>query len=161
MPRVADILRAANPDASYASWAIRFAASLDGIITVLSGMSNLEQVEDNVSYMRDFTPLNADELAVIERARQELTSVDSIPCTACHYCTDGCPQNIPIPDIFSAYNRRLVWDDDEGARKRYAEAVSAEGAGRVSGLHRLRSVRGCLPAGPPGNRVAQEVRRGV
>lgn len=149
VPRVADILRAANPDASYASWAIRFAASLDGIITVLSGMSNLEQVEDNVSYMRDFTPLSTDELAVIEHARQELTSVDSIPCTACHYCTDGCPQNIPIPDIFSAYNRRLVWDDDEGARKRYAEAVSTEGAGRVSDCIACGQCEGACPQGLP------------
>ena len=149
VPRVADILRAANPDASYASWAIRFAASLDGIITVLSGMSNFEQVEDNVSYMRDFTPLSTDELAVIEHARQELTSVDSIPCTACHYCTDGCPQNIPIPDIFSAYNRRLVWDDDEGARKRYAEAVSAEGAGRASDCIACGQCEGACPQSLP------------
>lgn len=131
VPQVADILREADPAASCASWAIRFAASLDGIITVLSGMSTLAQVEDNVSYMRDFKPLTDSERAVIERVQQELAAIDSIPCTGCHYCTDGCPMHIPIPDIFSAYNRKLVWDDAEGARRRYEDAVSAEGAGRA------------------------------
>ena len=132
VPQVADILRAADPDASPASWAIRFAASLDGIITVLSGMSTLAQVEDNVSYMRDFKPLTDEERAVIERVQQELAAIDSVPCTACHYCTDGCPKHIPIPDIFSAYNRLLIYGDEAGAQKRYDEAVSAESAGRAS-----------------------------
>ena len=91
---------------SYASWAIRFVASLDNIITVLSGMSSLEQMEDNLSYMKDFKPLNEAEQAAIRQAQQALNADKSIPCTACHYCTEGCPMSIPIPEIFTVANRR-------------------------------------------------------
>lgn len=107
--KVQEILRQADPKASFASWAIRYAASLDGIITVLSGMSNLEQMEDNLSYMKDFRPLNADEQQAIRQAQEAINGVKSIPCTACHYCTGGCPKQIPIPEIFVARNRQLVW----------------------------------------------------
>lgn len=127
---VARVLREADPDASLASWAIRFVASLEGIVTVLSGMSTLAQVEDNVSYMRDFEPLDADERAAISRAQAELAKIESIPCTGCHYCTPGCPQGIPIPEIFSAFNRKLVFGQEERARREYASAV--EGGGSAS-----------------------------
>ena len=106
IPAVKEILRAENPDASFASWAIRYVASMDNIITVLSGMSNIGQMEDNLSYMRDFKPLNAHEQDVIRRAQDALNADRAIPCTACHYCTEGCPMNIPIPEIFSVANRR-------------------------------------------------------
>ena len=101
------LFREYAPDMSPASWAIRFAASLDGIITVLSGMSSVEQMEDNLSYMRNFKPLNDDEQAIIRRAQRILGHSAEIPCTACHYCTDGCPKQIPIPDIFTAANKQL------------------------------------------------------
>ena len=107
--KVQEIFRQADPKASFASWAIRYAASLDGIITVLSGMSNLEQMEDNLSYMKDFRPLNAHEQQAIRKAQEAINGVKSIPCTACHYCTGGCPKQIPIPEIFAARNRQLVW----------------------------------------------------
>ncbi len=90
---------------SYAGWAIRYAASLDNILTVLSGMSSLAQMEDNLSYMKDFRPLSADEQAVIARAQAVLNADQSIACTACHYCTEGCPMSIPIPEIFTVRNR--------------------------------------------------------
>ena len=106
IPAVKEILKAEDPDASCASWAIRYVASLDNIITVLSGMSNIQQMEDNLSYMRDFRPLNAHEQEVIRRAQAALDEDRAIPCTACHYCTEGCPMNIPIPEIFSVSNRR-------------------------------------------------------
>ncbi len=106
VPAVRDILLAADPTASLASWAIRFAASLDGVITVLSGMSNVAQMADNISFMKDFRPLSDAELDVIRRAQGELESDKSIPCTACRYCVSGCPANIPIPDIFSVANRQ-------------------------------------------------------
>ena len=80
---------------SYSSWAIRFAASLDNILAVLSGMSNIAQMEDNLSYMKDFKPLSEHEQEVIKEAQQALDRDQSIPCTACHYCTEGCPMNIP------------------------------------------------------------------
>lgn len=132
IPQVRDILQAANPDASLASWAIRYAASLEGVITVLSGMSTLEQVDDNLSYMRDFKPLDKNERAAIEAAQRAIAEVESIPCTACHYCTGGCPMSIPIPEIFAARNRRLVWNQGERAQREYEKAVGAEGAGRAS-----------------------------
>lgn len=94
-----------NQNLSYASWAIRFAASLDGIITVLSGMSNLEQVEDNISYMKNFVPLSDYEKSVIKEVQTILSDNTLIPCTACHYCTDGCPKQIPIPEIFDIKNK--------------------------------------------------------
>lgn len=123
---VADLFKAANPDASFASWAIRYAASMDGIITVLSGMSNTAQMEDNLSYMRDFKPLSADEQAVIQKAQDILAAGESIACTACRYCVDGCPMNIPIPDVFRAMNEAQTFDFDSGKR-RYERSVSAGG----------------------------------
>jgi predicted aldo/keto reductase-like oxidoreductase len=105
--------------ASYSSWAIRFAASLPGVITVLSGMSSLEQMDDNTSYMRDFKPLSDDEREVIEKARQALTELPNVPCTACAYCVPGCPMSIVIPQIFDAMNKKLMFDDEPAARFGY------------------------------------------
>ena len=82
---------------SFASWAIRFAASQEGVVTVLSGMSSLEQMDNNLSYMKDFQPLNAQENDVILKARDILSKANQIACTGCHYCTEGCPMQIPIP----------------------------------------------------------------
>ena len=92
--------------ASYPSWAIRFVASQENILTVLSGMSSLAQMEDNLSYMRDFKPLDDHEMEVIRAAQKALDQDKSIPCTGCHYCTKGCPMNIPIPEIFTVENRK-------------------------------------------------------
>lgn len=105
---VQKLLRDANPDASFSSWAIRFAASLEGVITVLSGMSTLEQMQDNLSYMKNFQPMTEEEHQVIAKAQEEFGKSPAIACTACHYCTEGCPQQIAIPDIFTAMNKRLV-----------------------------------------------------
>ena len=129
VPGVQKILKEANPDASFASWAIRFAASLDGIITVLSGMSNLAQMQDNLSYMKDFKPLTEAEQAVIRRAQQALNEDTSIPCTACHYCTDGCPMNIPIPEIFTVSNRQR---GNEAFRGRREYTIATTGRGKAS-----------------------------
>lgn len=118
------------PNASCASWAIRFAASLDGVLTVLSGMSNTQQMEDNLSYMRDFQPLNADERKIIEQAQRLLGQSSAIACTACHYCTEGCPRQIPIPEIFSSANLHLANGQLDQARQQYAAAV--EGRGKAS-----------------------------
>ncbi len=123
-PRVVrEVLFEANPDASFASWAIRYAASMDGVLTVLSGMSTLEQVQDNVSYMANFKPLSADEQAVVQRAQDLLAGVHQYKCTACHYCTDGCPMGIPIPDFFKAMNQKLIFENEESALRRYRQAA--------------------------------------
>ncbi len=106
IPAVRAILDAADPSASCASWAVRYAASLDNIVTVLSGMSSVAQMKDNLSYMRDFKPLDDRERAVIAEAQRALDADRSIPCTGCHYCTDGCPMRIPIPEIFTVMNRK-------------------------------------------------------
>lgn len=124
---VKDLLTSARPDLSVASWAIRFVASLDGIITVLSGMSTEEQMADNLSYMADFKPLSEDEKKVIKQAQDILDGIDSIPCTSCHYCTDGCPMQIPIPEIFSARNKQLIWEQKEAGQADYDKAVSNKG----------------------------------
>ena len=124
---VKDILTAADPKASAASWAIRYAASLDGIITVLSGMSNREQMEDNLSYMRQFRPLDEKEQASILCAQKELASIPSIACTGCRYCTDGCPMGIPIPGVFSAMNLVLIYHQTERAKGEYGWQTQGKG----------------------------------
>lgn len=144
---VAQVLKKADPDSSYASWAIRFAASLDGIITVLSGMSNIEQMQDNLSYMRDFKPLNEAEQEVIRKAQQALASVEQIPCTRCHYCTDGCPMQIKIPEIFAARNRQLIWNQTEWGQNEYNDAV--KGSSKASD---------CIQCGQCENACPQQIK---
>ena len=106
IPTARAILDAAGGPLSYAGWALKYAASLEGIFTVLSGMSSLEQMEDNLRCMKDFTPLTEAEREVIKKVQTALDQDQSIPCTSCRYCTKGCPMNIPIPDIFTVANRR-------------------------------------------------------
>ena len=121
---VKKLFKSVHPELSYASWAIRFAASLDGVITVLSGMSNIAQMEDNLSYMKNFQPLNEEEQKVIQQAQHIIGHSAAIPCTACRYCTKGCPKEIRIPDIFSAMNKQLANGQAEEARTAYVLAVS-------------------------------------
>ena len=102
-------------DGSPASYAIRFAASFDQIAMVLSGMSNMEQMEDNLSYMTDFQPLNAGEQETIEKVRTLYQAQHKIPCTACRYCVDGCPAGIPIPEIFALMNQKLGGEEFDAA----------------------------------------------
>lgn len=96
---------------STASYAIRFAAGFPGMMMVLSGMSSLEQMEDNISFMKDFSPLSAEELAAVEEVQRIFRSKQLIACTACRYCTDGCPRHISIPDLFSTMNTKLLHAD--------------------------------------------------
>lgn len=101
------LLKDYAPDQSLASWAIRFAAGHDGILTVLSGMSNLEQLRDNMSYMKHFTPLCAQEKDVLRNVVSVIHDAIAIPCTGCNYCTGGCPKQIRIPEYFALYNAEM------------------------------------------------------
>ncbi|MBQ9208176.1 MAG: aldo/keto reductase [Oscillospiraceae bacterium] len=140
---VKKLFKAYHPDMSYASWAIRFVASLDGIITVLSGMSNIEQMKDNISYMKDFVPLNDEELEIIRKAQRIMGHSSTIPCTACHYCVDGCPKSIRIPDIFVAMNRQLGDGQIENAGELYAKAT--DGSGKASDCIRCKKCENACP----------------
>jgi len=114
---------------SYAGWAVRFVASQPGVMVVLSGMSSLAQMEDNLSYMRDFKPLDAHEEEVIRAAQEALNAYKAIPCTGCHYCTEGCPMNIPIPEIFTVANRK---EGSPEFRTRREYTIVTQGRGRAS-----------------------------
>lgn len=116
---LSNILKEANPTASLASWAIRFAASLKGLVTVLSGMSALDQMENNLSYMQNFRPLDNEEKKVIKTVQKALELIPSIPCTSCQYCTKGCPQEIMIPKIFGAMNINLIYNNLKEAKRKY------------------------------------------
>ena len=96
---------------SYASYAVRFAAGFDGVFMVLSGMSNMEQMLDNISYMKHFTPLSPKERAAVEKVCEIIHAKKLIPCTACRYCTDGCPKRISIPDLFACMNAKQLYKD--------------------------------------------------
>ena len=89
---------------SPASYAIRFAASFENVMMVLSGMGSMAMVEENTSYMKDFKPLDRRELEAINKVRAIFRAQNLIPCTACRYCTDGCPKHILIPDLFACLN---------------------------------------------------------
>ncbi|MCC8061041.1 MAG: aldo/keto reductase [Clostridiales bacterium] len=92
------------PEMSLASWAIRFAATPANVVMVLSGMSNQGQMENNIDYMESFRPLSGEELGIVEQASEIIKKAITIPCTACRYCVDDCPEKIAIPDYFAIYN---------------------------------------------------------
>lgn len=140
--QVKALFDAAKPGASYASWALRFAASLDGVLAVLSGMSNLEQVDDNLATMSDFQPLNDAEQKVIQQAQHILGNSAAIACTACHYCTAGCPKKIAIPEIFAAANKQLANGQKAEAAAAYA-AATAEGGKASACIHCKQCERIC------------------
>lgn len=126
-PEIQQIFRQARPDLSVASWAVRYAASLDGVITVLSGMSNIEQMEDNLSYMKSFKPLNDEERGIINQVIDELKKIPLIPCTACRYCVDDCPQKVAIPEIFRSYNDYKMYNNLWGTKGYYRWVTGGKG----------------------------------
>ncbi|MCQ2492518.1 MAG: aldo/keto reductase [Lachnospiraceae bacterium] len=131
LPEIAkDRLAKLGSDLSVASYAVRFAASHDNVKMVLSGMSNIAQLEDNTSYMQDFKPLTDEEREAVKDVVEILNSETMIPCTGCSYCTDGCPQNIAIPKYFSLYNNEMKENPENTkawtAQKAYYKAIAKD-----------------------------------
>lgn len=111
-----------EPQRSIASWAIRWVESLPQVAVVLSGMSDLQQLEDNVATMTHFEPMNEQELAAIDRVVEEIRKVNEIPCTGCRYCMD-CPMGVDIPEIFSIYSQYKIFGKEKAFVQDHEEVV--------------------------------------
>lgn len=108
IPEAAEkLFKDCDANMSVPSWAIRFAASLDNVMVVLSGMSDIAQMEDNLSYMDDFIPLTKQEKEICFKVADIINGQIAVPCTGCSYCTEGCPMKIAIPQYFSLYNEDM------------------------------------------------------
>ncbi|MCI7455612.1 MAG: aldo/keto reductase [Spirochaetales bacterium] len=126
-PLVKEVFSSSDPNASPASWAIRFASSLDGVMTVLSGMNTLEMLGDNVKTMWNFKGFDAKQMETIEKAREVFSSLPSIPCTKCDYCAKVCPMDIGISGTFAAMNTLLLYGNESIAKDRYKALVINKG----------------------------------
>lgn len=126
-PAVQDVFRAAEPDASVASWALRFAADHDDVRVVLSGMSDIEQMRDNLAVMKGFDHLSDSEKATIGKATDILNSFDTVPCTTCDYCAKVCPKNIGISGSFEALNLYTLYGDKKKAVDGMGWSVDGQG----------------------------------
>ena len=135
---VANVLKESNPAISVASWGIRFAANLEGVLVVLSGMSDLQQMEDNISYMKDYAGLSAAQSAVIEKAREELNRIPLIPCTTCNYCAKVCPMEIGISGTFTAKNIYTLYGN---------KAMALHQEGWLVGGHGRKQAVNCIQCG--------------
>ena len=109
-----ELFKGSAPEMSVPSWAIRFAASLPEVYMVLSGMSNMDQLVDNMSYMDDFRPLDEEEKKIVKRATEIINGNIAVDCTGCSYCTVDCPMNVQIPTLFSLYNADLQEVETKG-----------------------------------------------
>ena len=123
--------KAARPDSSVASWALRFVGSLPGVMTILSGMSAEEQMRDNIGTFAHFEPLSESEKGIVNEVRTVMLNVPQIGCTACRYCTDGCPMHIAIPDVFRAINTMDLYHE-EFRPKNFYSGLIGQGYGRAS-----------------------------
>lgn len=140
----AELFKEYDESMSIPSWAIRFAASLENVMMVLSGMSNIEQVADNVGYMQDFKPLSPKEEEMVRQAADIIGSKIAVPCTGCSYCTAGCPKHIAIPQYFSLYNEEMLetaqknWTPNMESYKQltqtFGKAGDCIGCGRCEGI---------------------------
>ena len=132
---VQEMLHEAHPDWSPAEWAIRFAASLENVMVVLSGMSDLAQLDENTGFMQDFTPLTEEDQALLLQAAEKIRAGIAIPCTGCRYCVEAskCPKNILIPNYFALFNtRKLMKRRDFSPEIEYYENYLSQGYGKAS-----------------------------
>ena len=130
-PELEAMYKAIRPEASVASWALRFVGSLPGVMTILSGMSTRDQMEDNLSTFRNFEPLSSEEKKTVEKVKTIMLNVPQIGCTSCRYCTPGCPMNISIPDVFRALNTMTLYGDVFRPKAFYGGVIGL-GHGRAS-----------------------------
>ncbi|MBO7729577.1 MAG: aldo/keto reductase [Lachnospiraceae bacterium] len=130
-PELEEKYKAVKPDASIASWAFRFVASLPGVTTILSGMSNEDQMQDNLNTFSNFEPLSDEEKSVVEEVTKIMMDIPQIGCTACKYCCDGCPQNISIPDVFRVINTMNLYNEEFRPKQFYGGLVKS-GHGRAA-----------------------------
>lgn len=140
-PDIEARFKARQPDRSIASWALRFVGSLPGVMTILSGMSDEDQVRDNVDTFMNFEPIADDEMQIIDEVTAKLLGVPQIGCTSCKYCCDGCPMRISIPDVFRTVNTLRRYPDDwrsknfyEGLVTRSGKASDCIGCGQCEGV---------------------------
>ena len=125
--KIGQILTQANPNVSHASWAVRWVGSVPEVVNVLSGMSNMEQVLDNIAHTKNFVPLSPEELAVTDKVAAALAQMPQVPCTACNYCVN-CPESIPIVDVFKLYNKFLQDRDTYNFTLAYKEIEAGKTA---------------------------------
>ncbi len=124
----ADVFGEFDKNTSSAAKALRFVGTLDGVLTVLSGMSTLDQMKENIKTFESISPLTSDERAIYARVAEKLLSIKSIPCTACKYCVDGCPKKISIPTMFRLFNDSVAFPNDSLNKGKYAYTTSELGA---------------------------------
>lgn len=120
------IYRDYAPEKSIASWALRYIGSQEGVMTILSGMSNEEQMQDNLKTMSDFEPLSKQEYQLVQKVVDQVLSYPTIPCTACRYCVPGCPLHIQIPDLFTTYNSAKTYGTNNRYNTYYKDHTSGE-----------------------------------
>jgi predicted aldo/keto reductase-like oxidoreductase len=137
------VFKAANPEASVASWAVRYATSLDGLITMLSGMNSFEQLNDNINTVKNMKVLDAKDMSVINEAVEVLKSIPRVPCTGCRYCIENCPQKINIPDLMDLYSDYLVYNTAENSEFPFKMAL--KGGGKPSDCIACRVCEGHCP----------------
>jgi len=126
-PQLEEMFKAARPDASMPSWALRFVASLDGVMTILSGMSAEEHMNDNLNTFANFEPLSEEESRVIDGVVKKMLDMPLIQCTSCRYCCDGCPEGISIPDVFRALNTVRMYPGDNRPHMFYRNLIKKSG----------------------------------
>ena len=143
-PELGALLHTVRPDASDASWALRFAGSLPGVCTILSGMSEPDQMLDNLRTFDQFEPLTEEDRDVLSEVVRRMLDMPIVPCTACRYCVDGCPMGIMIPDVLSALNSQRLYPDDNRPKSFYKNLVK-RGSGQASACIACGQCEGVCP----------------